>query len=107
VVTDSGDKLWYCRVILLPIWERWTDGHPALRRALECATADPDAQRQRQQRLQQVMARLQARGRSPSVRAAIAVGWAGLYCLRNAPEEILTPACARAHQAHAVALAVS
>jgi hypothetical protein len=35
------DAMDYCLRFMLHIWERWTDGNLAMRRALECEIADP------------------------------------------------------------------
>ena len=83
---------------ILAIWERWTEGNSALRRAME----DPANTRSRREPLMEVlrvMARLQGYGRTPSVRAAIAAGWAGVYLLRDAPETTLHTAVRRAMRA--------
>jgi len=83
---------------ILTIWERWTDGNPVLRRAME----DPANTYQGRESLMailRVMARLQGYGRTPSVRAAIAAGWAGVYLLRDAPEPTIHTAVRRAVRA--------
>jgi hypothetical protein len=41
VVDDHDLLLTYCKHQLLPIWERWTDGNPTMRRALECLDSGP------------------------------------------------------------------
>lgn len=81
---------------MLAIWERWTDGNPALRHTLDSARADAQMQGERRMAVLRTMARLQARGRSPSVRAAIAAGWAALYCSRGDSGERLLAAYSRA-----------
>ena len=61
VVTDIGDEpLTYCYRVLVPIWERCTDGNPSMRRALDCANADPRTHQERCYALMAVILQLLA-----------------------------------------------
>src|SRR6185437_8962938 len=83
-MTLTDDQRRACRQeTILAIWERWTDGNPTLRQAMENG-ANPRSRREPLMAILRVMARMQGYGRTPSVRAAIAAGWAGVYLLRDA-----------------------
>ena len=47
---DDTPALTYCRGVLLPIWERWSDGDPSMRRALDCQSAKMPLQSREEQR---------------------------------------------------------
>jgi hypothetical protein len=98
----------HCRSTLLPIWELWTDGDPALRRALECL-ADPASHREVRKRL---LARIQyllaLEDDSAGTTAPVRAGWAVLLVLEAAPGELgegWWRLCAEAEAAHRQALA--
>ncbi len=65
-----GEKLVYAYLRLPPIWERWTDGNLAMRRALECDSADPVTHEERRNILFHTQCRFQGRGDSPANMAA-------------------------------------
>jgi hypothetical protein len=44
-------ELAHCHATLLPIWELWTDGDPAMCQALDCQSADPAGRRVVRERL--------------------------------------------------------
>jgi hypothetical protein len=80
-------RLAYCQATLLPIWERRTDGDPALRRLLEGPTAGPDNHEERLRALRLTSADLRRRGeRGPGVAAAILAAWACLKAYLEVPE---------------------
>jgi len=54
-------QLVYVREHLLPIWERWTDGNLAVRRALECDSADLASHEERCNILFQTQLKFQGR----------------------------------------------
>jgi hypothetical protein len=77
-----------CRTTLLPIWELWTDGDLAMRRALECASADPASHRVVSERLLARVQYLLAREDDSATTAAVRTGWAVLLALEAAPGEL-------------------
>jgi hypothetical protein len=80
-------RLDFCQEQLLPIWETWTDGNPALRRFLECRSADPASHEERLQILVRASGELRRRGRgSRGVEAAALVAAAALKAYVGVPE---------------------
>src|SRR5258708_7703639 len=71
-MTDRDTQIAYCLEHILPIWERWTDGDPAVRRLLECESADPVQSEERFQELKATTLRLRKRGRNARIAAALA-----------------------------------
>jgi len=73
----GDDPLAYCYRVLVPTWERWTDGNPSVRRVLDCASADPKTHQERSDALMAVILQLLARpgkvGVAGAVLAAMAV----------------------------------
>jgi hypothetical protein len=67
-----------CQTLLL-IWERWTDGNLAMRRMLECESADLRSHEERCRILMEAITQLMVRGSvDASSRAAIHAGLAAL-----------------------------
>ncbi len=90
-------RLRYCRAALLPTWERWTDGNPALRRFLECGSADPASHEERLHILIRTTGDLRRLGcGSPGVRAAILAASACLKAYVGVPEALWREAVERA-----------
>ena len=95
----------YCREVLLPIWERWTRGDPAMRRALENHNADPVTHEKLCDALFQAQSKLQARTRVPAYRAAVLAAQACQYALLGYPRAIIVQVANEALEAHAAARA--
>ena len=94
----------YARDRLLPIWELWTDGNPAMRRALECEGADPlthEEQRNRPFATQQLF---WGRGEAPSNVAPKLAAEACQFALLGYPLAMVEQIGARAEAAHSEAL---
>jgi hypothetical protein len=79
---ERDEALAYCRSVLLPIWERWTDGNLAMRRALDCQSADPLTHEDRLFAAQQAF---YGRGETPDNRAAGIAAQATQYALLDYP----------------------
>ena len=71
--------------VLLPVWERWTDGNLAMRRALECDSADPLTHEERRNILFQTQCQFQGRGETPANMAAMLAAQACQYALLSYP----------------------
>ena len=70
---DTAPGLDHCREILLPIRERWTDGNLAMRRALDCESADPLTHEAHRNRLFAAQQGSHGRGKTPdNIAASIA-----------------------------------
>ena len=95
----------YAHTHMLPIWERWTDGNLAMRRALECKSADPASHEERYNILFEAQCRFQGRGDSPANVAAMVAAQACQYALLNYPIEMVRQIGAVAEDHHAKALA--
>ena len=80
---SRDDPLTYCRSVLLPIWERWTDGHPSMRRALDCESADPRTHQERREALMAIIAQLMVREGQVGTAAAVLAGMAALAALES------------------------
>jgi hypothetical protein len=85
----AAPELAYCRSTLLPSWELWTDGDVAMRRALECQSADPASHREVGGRLlARVQYLLALEDDGAAITAAVRAGWAVLLALEAAPGEL-------------------
>jgi hypothetical protein len=93
----------YAAAHLLPIWERWTDGNLAMRRALACDSADPLTQEERRNILFQNQCRFQGRGDSPANMAAMLAAQACQYALLSYPIEMVEQVGAEAMRWHETA----
>jgi hypothetical protein len=82
---DRAAQRAYAYEYLLPIWERWTDGNPAMRRALDCESADPSTHEERRNTLFQAQCLFHGRGDSPTNRAAMLAAQACMYALLGYP----------------------
>ena len=80
----------YCREVLLPIWERWTDGNLAMRRALDCESADPLTHEEYRNRLFQAQQVFHGRGETPDNLAASIAAQAVQYGGRLSLEQVCT-----------------
>ena len=78
---SGDDPLAYCYRVLLPIWERWTDGHASMRRALDCESADPRTHQERREALMAIIAQLMVREGQVGTAAAVLAGMAVLAAL--------------------------
>ena len=105
-MTEQEQQRYHCRDVLLPIWERWTAGNPALGRFLDGTSADPASRVARLHRLVTTTATLRRRGQRASVRAALLAASACLYGYLDAPDErfwTIARAAVWAHQTACVA----
>ena len=102
---DDTPALTYCRGVLLPIWERWSDGDPSMRRALGCQSADPLTREEQRNRLFAAAQGFHGRGESPANIAAKMAAEATLFALMGYPVELVQQLGARAEAAHQEALA--
>ncbi len=91
---------------LLPIWERWTDGNLAMRRALECESADPLTHEERRNILFQTQSRFQGIGESPANMAAMLAAQACQYALLGYPLAMVVQVSTEALRWHEQARAV-
>jgi hypothetical protein len=103
VSNERADQLVYAYEHLLPIWERWTDGNLAMRRAIECDSADPPTHEERRNILFQTQCRFQCRGDSPANMAAMLAAQACQYALLGYPIEMVEQVGAEAIRWHEAA----
>jgi hypothetical protein len=93
----------HCHATLLPMWELWTDGDPAMPRALEYASADPASHREVRHRLLARMQYLLALQDNNAATTAMRAAWAVLLALEAVPGELAESwwrTCAEADAAH-------
>ena len=83
MIDRQNPYLNFCRDRLLPIWERWTDGQPSLRRALDGASADPHAQAEQRAAVLHVIADLMVEGSTWAESAAMCAAFAALAALEG------------------------
>ena len=105
-MTEQEQQRYHCRDVLLPIWERWTDGNLALRRFLERGSADSAARAARLHLLLTITATLRRQGQSASVRAALLAAGACVGAYLDVPDEhfwTIARAAVQAHQTACVA----
>jgi hypothetical protein len=100
----TEDQARCCQEQLLPIWEKWTDGNPALRRFLACQSADPASHEERMHMLIRTTGDLRRLGKdSPGVQAAILAASASLKGYVGLPDgtwrAVITRAVAAARDA--------
>ena len=86
---DRSSQTTYAHEHLLPIWERWTDGNLAMRRSLECESADPKSHEERRNILFETQCRFQGRGESAANMAALLAAQACQYALLGYPLEMV------------------
>jgi hypothetical protein len=103
---DDAPALSYCRDVLLPIWGRWVDGDPSMRRALDCRGAGPASHEEQRNRLFATAQRFHGRGESPANIAAKLAAEATLFALMDYPEALVRQMGAMAEAAHQQALAL-
>jgi hypothetical protein len=96
---DDGDQFPYCHAHMLPNWERRTDGNPAMRRLIECNSADPHSYNELFTRLVNTAAEIRLQGDVSSVRAALAAADGCCQAYVGVPQERFIAACSRA-EAH-------
>ena len=101
---DREAALAYCRAVLLPIWERWTDGNPAMQRALDCESADPLTHEEYRNRLFAAQQGFAGRGETPDNLAASIAAQAVQFALLGYPPAMVEQVGARAEEAHEIAL---
>src|SRR5260370_1612536 len=100
-MTEQEQQRYHCRNVLLPIWERWTEGNPALGRFLDGMSADPASRVERLYRLVTTTETLRRQGQRASVRAALLAASAcvqGYLPLPDAPFWTIARAAPQAHQ---------
>jgi hypothetical protein len=93
---DDVDQLEYCYTHMLPIWERWTDGNQAVRRFLECTSADTVMHEEALRRLLDASIELSRHGDTPGIRAALAAASACCNANIGVPAEQFLVVCERA-----------
>ena len=101
---DREAALGYCRSVLLPIWERWTDGNLAMRRALDCESADPLTHEECRNRLFAAQQGFHGRGKTPDNLAAGIAAQAVLFALVGYPPEMVEQVGAKGVEVHEFAL---
>jgi hypothetical protein len=97
---DRAAQCAYAYEHLLPIWERWTDGNLAMRRALECESADSHTHEERRNILFQIQLRLGGRGDSAPTMAALLSAEACQYALLGYPLAMVEQVGSAAITAH-------
>jgi len=105
VVTAWRNRLVYCREVLQPVWERWTNGHPAMRRALACDPADGARCEELCNTLHHAQKQIDHRSRAPAHRAASLAAQACQYALLGYPELLVVQVAEEAWRAHDAACA--
>lgn len=80
-MTEDEESVAYCFRVLLPIWGRWTEEHQSMRRALDCASADPRTHQERREALMAVISQLMVREGQVGTAAAVLAGLAVLAVL--------------------------
>jgi hypothetical protein len=95
---DDGDQLTYCHHHVLPIWERWTDANPAMRRLIECNGADPRSCDELFRKLLAASRELRLRGESASVQTALAAATACYLAYLGVSHGRFIAACIRAEE---------
>ncbi|MDB5057211.1 MAG: hypothetical protein JWO59_683 [Chloroflexi bacterium] len=90
------EQLEACHKFILPIWERWTDGNPAVRRLIECSSADPNTYDERFRLLLNTTAELSRHSDGVGIRAALAAASACCNAYIGVPDERFRTVCARA-----------
>jgi hypothetical protein len=90
----------YCLQHMLPIWERWTDGNLAMRRALECESADSHTHEERRNTLFQTQLKFEGHGDSAPNLAAMLAAQACQYALLGYPLAMVEQVGAAAIAAH-------
>ncbi len=101
----SSEQCAYAYEHLLPIWERWTDGNLAMRRALESDSADPLTHGERRNILFETQCRFQGSGDSPAYMAAMLAAHACQYALLGYPLAMVVQVRAEAVSWHRAACA--
>ena len=104
---DRAPHLIYAYTHLLPIWEIWADGNLAMRRALECESADPLSHEEQRNRLFAAQQQFWGRGEAPSNVAPKLAAEACQFALLGYPLELVQQLGARALAAHFEALRLS
>ena len=105
-MTEQEQQRYHCREVLLPIWERWTDGNTALGRFLDSTSAEPASRVEQLHRLVTTTEALRRQGQRASARAALLAASACLYGYLDAPDErfwTIARAAVWAHQTACVA----
>jgi hypothetical protein len=100
---DRAAQRAYAYEYLLPIWERWTDGNLAMRRALDCESADLSTHEERRNILFQAQCLFQGRGDSPANMAAMLAAQACMYALLGYPLAMVEQVGTEAIVAHRIA----
>jgi hypothetical protein len=107
--SDAVNWLICCREILLPIWERWTDGNPALRRALESEESDPGGLERSVEKLSEVVSYLTIRAPEAATgrEAASYAGMAVMAVLIGEPFDLIRLLTGMAVEADTEAMTVA
>lgn len=96
---DRAAQLAYAYTYALPLWEKWSDGDPCVRRLLECTSVDPSTYDAYLQRIFHTTAMLRTRGTSPSVKAALAAASVCCNAYVGVPAARFEKVCQRAFMA--------
>jgi hypothetical protein len=97
---ERDEALDYCRSVLLPIWERWSDGNVVMRRALDCRSADPLSHEECRNRLFAAQQAFHGRGETPDNLAAGIAAQAVQYALLGYPVGMVRQVGEAAEEAH-------
>ena len=104
--TARTAQIAYAQAHLLEIWERWTDGNAAMRRALECDSADPASHEELRTRLFATQQQFWGRGDVPSNLAPKQAAEACQFALLGYPLAMVEQTGGRAEAAHREALSL-
>ncbi len=102
-MTEHEEQRYHGRDVLLPIWERWTEGNPALGRFLDGTGADPASRVERLHCLVTTTEALRRQGQSAGVRAALLAASACVQGYLALPDERFWTIARAAMQAHQTA----
>jgi hypothetical protein len=100
---NRAAQLAYAHEHLLPIWERWTDGNLAMRRALDCESADLSTHEERRNILFQAQLKLEGYGDSAPNTAAMLAAQSAMYALLGYPLAMVEQVGIEAIVAHRIA----
>jgi hypothetical protein len=104
---DRFAQLAYCRAYMLPIWEYWTNGNPALRDLLACGSTDLALFDGRYQELMTTASQLRKGGRNAQVAAALAAASVVCSAYIGVPERQFQRTCHQAEEAGRLASRVA
>jgi hypothetical protein len=97
----------YCRAHMLPIWEYWTNGNPAVRDLLACGSADLALFDRCHRELRTTASQLRKGCRNARVAAALAAASVVCSAYIGVPERQFQRACYLAEEAGRLAIRVA